>query len=208
MQTDIREEHFFTTALDITVILKPVPEEAERISLEAMNAKSIVARAGDAARTIQPIANEADELARNIIALVGKIQANAIDITRSSLTEFTEEIAMQHFARARALGGKAQFVTSVDPVVLAANVRFHELHKDVADHVRTLSRILGEIETILLAATIIISKFRLEVAIGGAAYRQNFETLVAKFEDAVNTIRGRTSDSRKILERSRRKIEG
>lgn len=201
-----RDVHFFTTALEIAVILKAALTQAEEISLEAMNAKSIVARAGEGARAIQPIADHAEELADSIIRLVNQINSKSLEITRSSLAEFMEEVTVNYCQRAQILGRDAKFIDSLGPVTARADRRLVELHRKVEDHARSLSRLLDEIESILLAASIVTSKFRLEVGVSGSGYRANFEALVDKFERAVMNIRNYTRESQKTLAVGTRKM--
>lgn len=205
--TNGRESHFFTIALEVTVILKGALARAEEISLEAMNANSVVARAGEKAQAIRPIVDRAEELSRSIIQLVNQINAQSTDITRSSLSEFMEEVTVGYFERAQTLGEESKHIASLDPVVTAANDHLGELRKTVADQVRGLSRLLDEINSLLLATSIVTSKFRLEAGVSDSAYRANLESIVEKFDNAVAGIRAFTLESKKTLATNKRKFD-
>lgn len=192
-------EHFFITALGIAGNLKSVLAEAEEISLQAMNAKAVVARAGESARAIHPIVDHAEELSRGVIRLVEQINRTALEITRTSISEFTEEVATAYFRRAQTLGAGARYIGGLDKAIEGADKRLDELHRNVADEVRGLSVMLDDIESALLAASFVTSKFRLEVGVSGSGYRENFEALVQKFETAVVNIQELVQKSQKAL---------
>ncbi len=194
-----QDVRFIAIALEIAAGLKRVLSRAAEIDLEAMNAKTIVARAGERAHAIRPIADEAETLSRTIVDLVHRMSAQSMRITRGSIAEFSEEIMVSYFDRANEMGRDSQHIRSVQPATQAARGRLAQARKAASDEARRLSRLLGEIDHTLLAATIVTSKFRIEASLSGSAYRANFEALVKKFEAAVADIQKFTRESRRAL---------
>jgi len=190
---------FIATALDIAVGLKQVLRRAAEIDLEALNAKTIVARAGEGAHAIRPIADEAEMLSGSIVDLASRISAQSITITRRSIAEFSENVMVGYFDRAIGLGSGAAHIDSLDPATRAAGLRLKEARAAVETEVRALVLLLDRIDHNLLAATIVTSKFRIESSLSGSAFRTNFDALVHKFEDAVSDIRAFTRGSKRAL---------
>lgn len=190
---------FIVTALDIAAGLQHVLARAMEIELEAMNAKTIVARAGESAGAIRPIADEAELLSRSIVNLANRISAQSLQITRSSITEFTEDVMASYFDRVHELGRDAAHIESLNRVTQAASTRLQAARNAVENEVRTLFRLLNDIDSNLLGATIMTSKFRIEASLSGTDYRENFDALVRKFDGAVLDIQKFTRNSKKAL---------
>jgi len=202
-----QDRHFFIKALKIAATLKPVIDHAEDISLEAMNAKSIVARAGDHARAIRPITDRMDELSKNIIELIKQIRSESMNVCRDSISDFTEEVAASHLQRGRTIGRNSKFISDLDTKISLTAARLRELRIRTQDHVLKLSLLLEDIESSLLATTVIIAKFRLEAGVSGSEFRPHFETLVQKFENSVTQSRASVLGSKKTLAECRRTIK-
>lgn len=199
MRTHGQETQTFTAALDISVLLKDVLAQAEEISLQAMNARANVAKAGDRARSIRPIVDYAEELSADIVRLVERIGARSMTMTRCSLEKFTNELTVQHFRRARMLGAEARHIATIEPAVQGADQRLDTLRRRLDVDIRDLGGLLDQIETILLAANIVVAKFHIEVEAGDPPNRSSFEALVKQFENAVTAIRQSTARSKRHL---------
>lgn len=205
MQSDQDNEQFYIKALNIVALLKSVLEQANEISLQAMNAKSVVSRAGENARAIQPITDHINEFAKDIIDLVIQISSKSLEISRDSLTEFMEEMTVSYFEKAQLIGSESQHIVTLDPVVMDARIRLERIRLKTQDHINVLTNMLDEIGSSLLAATSLTSKFRLEIGVSETDYEANFNSLVQRLEDAADQIRHKIRESKQILIVSRRR---
>lgn len=200
-------DQFYIKALNIVAMLKSVLEQANEISLQAMNAKSVVSRAGVSARAIQPITDHINEFAKNIISLVTQISSKSLEISRDSLSEFMEEMTVNYFEKAQSLGANSQYISSLDGIVGDANRRLEKLQLKTSDHIQVLSGMLDDIASSLLAATSLTSKFRLEIGVSDTEYDANFNSLVQRLEGAADEIREKIRESKRILIASARKLD-
>jgi len=192
---------FFVTAVAVSAKLGLVLKEAKNISLEAMNAKALVARAGENVRTFKPITDYMVELAEDTVRLVEEINGEALTISRSSLTAMRGREAVEHFSRAKEKSRGAMYHNSYVDVVVDAEKRLQKFQQDLHRNVNRLNELLEEIETRMLAANVVTSTSRLEAATVSAAYRGNFESIVAKFERAAKNIRATVQTCRKMLKK-------
>ncbi|WP_419796608.1 MAG: hypothetical protein ACNI26_09380 [Terasakiella sp.] len=190
---------FFITAVAVAAKLSLVLKEAKNISLEAMNAKALVARAGENVRTFKPITDYMVELANDTIHLVEDINREALMISRSSLTALRGKDAVYHFNRAKEKSKDALYRESYDEAVKLAERDLKEFQEKLHKNTRRLHTLLEEIETRMLAANVVTSTSRLEAATVSTVYRANFEAIVAKFEYAAKNIRTIVKDCRKVL---------
>lgn len=194
---------FFITAVSVSARLSSVLREAKNISLEAMNAKALVARAGESVRTFKPITDYMVELSYDTVRLVEEINQEAQLISRSSLIAIRGSSAVSRFAKAKVLSGGAIYRDSFDQQMIAAQNDLKIYQQNLVRHTRRLHELLEEIETRMLAANVVTSTSRLEAATVSSLYQANFEAIVEKFEAAAKNIRATVMDCRKVL-KSRR----
>lgn len=201
-----KNDQFYIKALNIVDLLKSVLEQANEISLQAMNAKSVVSRAGVNARAIQPITDHINDFAKNIIDLVTQISLKSLEISRDSLSEFMEERTVNYFKKTQYLGKNSQYISSLDGVVADANRRYEKLKLKNREHIQVLSAMLEDIAASLLAAISLTSKFRLEIGVSDTEYDENFNSLVQRLEGAADEIRNKIRESKRILIASARAL--
>ncbi|RVU33706.1 hypothetical protein EOI86_21390 [Hwanghaeella grinnelliae] len=187
-------------ALRIATAQKEVVTNAQAISLEAMNAKSLVSRAGETARAIRPLTDQIDEFARKIIALIEQIRAAVIEVSRNTLATFTERVVAEHMKHASDLGRNSKFIGSVGGKLQAVTSGQNEIRQKALASYDRLSRLLDDIGMNLLAASVVVSKFRLEVGASDGPYTTNFESLVDKLNESVVQSRNSISESEIILQ--------
>lgn len=191
--------NFFITAVDVSARLNVVLNEAKNISLEAMNAKALVARAGENVRTFKPITDYMVELAYDTIQLVEEINAEALEISKSSLIAMRGEFALSQFNKAKLNSKNALYRDSFQKPMLAAQNDCLMFQKNLTRHTRRLHELLEQIETRMLAANVVTSTSRLEAATVSSLYQANFEAIVEKFEMAAKNIRATLKECRKLL---------
>jgi hypothetical protein len=193
----------FVTAVYVSVKLGKVLVEAKNISLEAMNAKALVARAGENVRTFKPITDYMVELSNDTIHLVDKINTESEQISKSTLTTMRSIYAVAQFIKAKAKSENALYGDSFDKPMIRAQKELQQFQKDLERHLRRLHELLEEIEMRMLAANVVTSTSRLEAATVSDLYQANFEAIVTKFELAAKNIRSIVIECRKILKLNR-----
>jgi hypothetical protein len=200
MRSDIElRTNFYITAVSVSARLSTVLKEAKNISLEAMNAKALVARAGENVRTFKPITDYMVELANDTIRLVEDINRESLLISKSSLISLRGNEAFGHFLKAKNLSKDALYQNSFLFALLTAEKDLQLFKQDLQKNVRMLNELLEEIETRMLAANVVTSTSRLEAATVSNLHRANFEAIVAKFETAAKNIRATVMECRKVL---------
>jgi len=190
---------FFIRAVGVSARLSAVLKEAKNISLEAMNAKALVARAGESVRTFKPITDYMVELSYDTIKLVEEINTEALNISKSSLTAMRGSYAVSQYKKAKENSKEALYGDSFDKPMFNAQKDLDEFQKNLSRHTQRLHELLQEIETRMLAANVVTSTSRLEAATVSSVYQANFEAIVGKFEVAAKNIRATVMECRKIL---------
>lgn len=190
---------FFITAVAVSARLGYVLKEAKNISLEAMNAKALVARAGENVRTFKPITDYMVELANDTIRLVDDINQEALRISKSSLIALRGNEAVNHFNKAKSKAHNALYRDSFENALQHSEKDLHTFQQNLLRNIRRLNELLEEIENRMLAANVVTSTSRLEAATVSPLYRANFEAIVEKFENAAKTIRAIVRECRKVL---------
>jgi len=115
----------FIAVASITSELSAVMVVAKEISLAAANAKAIAFRAGDKAKGFQPITDFINELAKETIELVTKINVHALLLYRLTVDEFSRTAAYNRFEQASKLANAtgARYADSMaEPTAHAKNV--------------------------------------------------------------------------------------
>lgn len=193
--------HFFINAATVAAELSEVLTEAKNISLEAMNAKALVARAGDNVRTFKPITDFMVELANDTIWLVKEINREALVLSRTSLNELHSSDANARFATAQQKASAAPHVGTLDPIAKEAYNEHHQQSVQLRRHMRKLFELLDEIESRMLAANVVTATSRLEAATATDSYQASLEGIVIKLEKAANRIKHIATKCRHSLER-------
>ncbi|MDV7338700.1 hypothetical protein RYZ26_03765 [Terasakiella sp. A23] len=190
---------FYITAVAVSARLASVLKEAKNISLEAMNAKALVARAGENVRTFKPITDFMVELASDTIRLVEDINREALMISKASLIALRGYEAVNHFSVAKVRAKNALYRDSFEGPLQESERDLIVFKQNLLRNIRRLNELLEEIETRMLAANVVTSTSRLEAATVSTLYRSNFEAIVEKFENAAKNIRTTVRDCRKVL---------
>lgn len=194
---------FFITAVAVSAKLSAVLKEAKNISLEAMNAKALVARAGENVRTFKPITDYMVELANDTINLVEDINRESLLISKSSLRAMRGREAVDYFSSAKIKAGLALYRDSFEGSRLSAEKDLSLFQQELIRNTRRLNELLEEIESRMLAANVVTSTSRLEAATVSSQYQANFEAIVGKFELAAKNIRATVMECRKMLSTGR-----
>jgi len=178
--------------VSVTVIaaeLSEVMRIAKEISIGAKNAKAIAARAGDKARGFQPITNFIDDMARDTLNMVKKIDQEALQISRIAAQEIRIQDARDRLYQVMdktevsvsALKRFKESVGEVDAQLLDLRTRFKK-------HIHHLAELLDNISSDMRATTAISSSCRVEAS-RAEEFRQGLGVVADNLEKAVEIIK-------------------
>lgn len=190
---------FSVTAVTVAAQLSAVLSEARNISLEAMNARALVARAGDNVRTFRPITDYMIELASDTIRLVQEINHEALKLSRVALKRLDVAEAKRRFQHAQRLAQGASYLADMRPLVHQARQDELQQQRQLKHHLRQLTELLDEIELRMLAAHVVAATSRQEAATVEYTYKVGLEDIVNKLETAAERIRSIAHKSRSLL---------
>lgn len=182
-------DRFFVLAVSIAARLHNVLNDARSISLQAMNAQSLIVRSGEQSRAMEPIVDYMNGLSLSIVELVKDIDDEALKISRESLAEFRESVAVERFEHALRLGKNAGYMNVIAAKVETLRRNLALTQQGLEREVGVLVGLLSSIETTLLSANIVTSSFRIEVGNLASEHRETFESLIKGFETATANIR-------------------
>jgi hypothetical protein len=179
----------FIAVASITSELSAVMVVAKEISLAAANAKAIAFRAGDKAKGFQPITDFINELAKETIELVTKINVYALLLYRLTVDEFRRTAAYNRFEQASKLANAtgARYADSmVEPTAHAKNV----MQDCQRQFKRDVTQLLGQLEAVMhhaRAARVIAANSRIEASQAGE-YLQSLQAVAESVDKAAHTI--------------------
>lgn len=182
-------DRFFVLAVSIAARLHAVLEDARSISLQAMNAQSLIARSGEQSRSMEPIVDYMNELSFSIVQLVKDVDEEALKISRESLAEFRESVAVDRFEQALQLGEDTEHMELVRSRTAVLHSNLNSIQQGLQREIGTLVGLLSSIETTMLSVNIVTSSLRIEVGNLAAEYQDTFESLISGFETATASIR-------------------
>jgi len=186
----VRPKGLLVGAASISADLGEVSNIAKHISIGVKNAKAIAARAGDQARGFQPITDFINEMAMEIIRLVGAIDRAALNVTRMATTHSRSIDVYDRVNQVLCTEESIRYKHHLKDIV-------HELETDVEDkrralrlQARELDFLLSEIMQKVKAAQVIASSSRVEAA-RAIDYRMNLEGVAENLELETNKIKER-----------------
>ena len=182
-------DRFFVLAVSIAARLHAVLDDARSISLQAMNAQSLIARSGEQSRSMEPIVDYMNELSFSIVQLVKDVDEEALQISRESLAEFRETVAVDRFEQALRLGKDSENMNLVRSRAEVLHNNLRSIQQGLQRQIGTLVGLLSSIETTMLSVNIVTSSLRIEVGNLAAEYQDTFESLISGFETATANIR-------------------
>ena len=195
-----QNDRFFITAVTIAARLSESVDDVANVSLQTMNAQSLINRAGEGLRPIRPIASYMNTLSTDLAGLVEAVNKEALEISRVSLGEFLEALAVSRFESARRLGEGAVHIGTIDRATAKAQAELDRLDRSLGSRLQSLKTLLSHIETTMLSVEIVLSSLRLEVGKISAEYKPSFESLIGRFEEATMSIKSAAVDCRRQIE--------
>ena len=196
----LEQEEFFISAVTIAARLTAAIEDVRTISLQTMNAQSVINRGGEALRPIRPVVSTMNTISTELDGLVREVNGMSLQISRLSLSEFLEQLAANRFDRAASLGGDAAHIGSIDEPHRAVSGQLEALRAGLREELQHLGEALTAIQSAMLSLEIVMSSLRLEVGKLDDTHKVGFTSLIERFETATARIRDAAEDCRKRLQ--------
>lgn len=183
-QIDLEKSKFHLLAVSIAADLADVKAQGEAISLEAMNAKVLVARAGNMALGFRPITDFMVQLADGTIRLVREIEYEALAVSHQAVERLRTLNAARMARQAVELSEqkKAKFRMDLVPFLQQTVRRDEDTVEHLLGRARNLTKLLDEIAEQMIAASAISSSARIEAAAIDKRYSQSFQSVSVKLE--------------------------
>lgn len=199
-------EDFSIVAVTVAARLNEILLDAHSISIEAMNAKVLVSRAGEKARTFIPVTDFMIELARETTHLVGEINRAALMVSRISLKQLRTGRALSRIMVKLPQIHDARYGPSVDSAVNRISDEIKGYRDDLRNKTHFLEALLLEIEQKMRAAQVLSGTTRMEAAAAGADYRAHFHAVAENLEQSSKAIRNCVVFCRKKIQQAEQSI--
>ncbi len=188
----------FVAVASIAAELSAVMEVAKEISLAAANAKAIAFRAGEKARGFQPITDFINDLAKETIELVNRINEHALQLYRVTVNEQRTTDACKRFEMVAARVGDAAYADSLAWPLQQSRARMLECRREFDIHVGTLLDQLAEVMHPARAARVIAANSRIEASQAGE-YLQSLQAVAESVDHAAQIIHDKVHRCRSAL---------
>jgi len=188
----------FVAVASIAAELSAVMEVAKEISLAAANAKAIAFRAGEKAKGFQPITDFINDLAKETIALVNKINEHALMLYRLTVNEQRMTAACMHFEKVAEMVADAPYADSLDLPLQQVRVRQQASRREFETHVAELLDQLAEVMHPARAARVIAANSRIEASQAGE-YLQSLQAVAESVDHAAQIIHVKVNRCRSAL---------
>ncbi|MBF0306853.1 MAG: hypothetical protein HQL38_05945 [Alphaproteobacteria bacterium] len=191
---------FHVVAAGITARLNAILPVAQDITLEAVNAKALIVRTGDAVRAFRPITDYMDELAQDTIRLVRAINQEATLVLRATMEEMRLGVLVRALRRALDAYDGPNAVT-VGARLAQIEDRRQKLETERRSRRHALDMLITEIDARMKAARIIAGTSRIEAA-GAGPYQGSVGSVADTLERAAKAIQARIDECRRMLRRA------
>jgi len=200
-KVDLEKNKFHLLAVSVAADLSDVKAEGEAISLEAMNAKVLVARAGTMALGFRPLTDFMVELADDTIRLVNEIEFEALAVSLQAVERLRTLNAVNQAQRALVLaeGAPVKHIGGLNVFVKKAldldNARVEQL----LDHAVHLTSLLEEISEQMIAACAVASSARIEAAAIEPRYSASFNSVSTNLQRCAEAVLKKVKASHSLL---------
>jgi len=188
----------FVAVASIAAELSAVMQVAKEISLAAANAKAIAFRAGEKAKGFQPITDFINELAKETIELVNKINEHASSLYQMTVDEHRLAEACQYLETVYTLAEDAPYASSLDEPMELAQQRTQQCRMQFTTHVNQLLEQLEEVMHPARAARVIAANSRIEASQAGE-YLQSLQAVAESVDNAAQVIHDKVQRCRSAL---------
>jgi len=177
----------FVAVASIAAELSAVMDVAKEISLAAANAKAIAFRAGEKAKGFQPITDFINELAKETIDLVDKINTHALSLYQMTVNEHRMTEAYGKFELVQALAKGSAYEESLEKPMMISNQKMLEYKRVFKANVTLLLGQLDEVMHPARAARVIAANSRIEASQAGE-YLQSLQAVAESVDNAAQVI--------------------
>jgi hypothetical protein len=201
---DIGKTKFHLLAVSVAADLALVKTQGEAISLEAMNAKVLVARAGAMALGFRPITDFMVQLAASTIRLVQEIEKEALAVSHHSVARLrtNDAVLMAQKAQSLADASGARYRQQIEAFVAQTIERDIQTNENVLDHTQKLILLLEEIVELMMAASAVSSSARVESAAIDIRFSQSFQSVSNKLDQCSTTVSEKVKTNLAVLEKA------
>lgn len=189
----------FVAIASLTAELSDVMHVAKEISLAAANAKAIAFRAGEKTKGFQPITDFINDLAKDTISLVGKINRNAGELYLVAANENRVASAYDALLSVEAVSGEAMFNASLKRAIVVIKERNDENRQSLGQHIHALIVQLDEIVNYARAARVIAANSRIEAS-QADEYAQSLQAVAESVDYAAKVINEKAISCKKRLQ--------
>lgn len=188
----------FVAVASIAAELSAVLQVAKEISLAAANAKAIAFRAGEKAKGFKPITDFINELAKDTMAVVNRINADTLNLYRLTVAEQRMRESSRRFDMAVTAAAGARHVDSLLRVRETARLQAEICHGEFSIHVDDLLSQLSGILYPARAARVIAANSRIEASQAGE-YLQSLQAVAESVDHAAQIINEKVNKCRGAL---------
>lgn len=195
---DSQTKSQFVAVASIAAELSAVMEVAKEISLAAANAKAIAYRAGEKAKGFQPITDFINDLAKETIELVNRINEHALQLYRLTVNEYRTTEACSRFEKVAAMSVGAAYADSLALPLQQVQQRMIVGRREFETHVAELLDQLAEVMHPARAARVIAANSRIEASQAGD-YLQSLQAVAESVDHAAQIIHDKVHRCRSAL---------
>jgi methyl-accepting chemotaxis protein len=188
----------FVAVASIAAELSAVMEVAKEISLAAANAKAIAFRAGEKAKGFQPITDFINELAKETIQLVNKINEHALLLYRLTVKEHRISDARVRFEKIAETATQSKYGASLQLPLQLARQRQMDCQREFSQYISELLAQLADVMHPARAARVIAANSRIEASQAGE-YLQSLQAVAESVDHAAQIIHDKVNRCRSAL---------
>ncbi|MDO9239186.1 MAG: chemotaxis protein, partial [Methylicorpusculum sp.] len=177
----------FVAVASIAAELSEVMDVAKEISLAAANAKAIAFRAGEKARGFQPITDFINELAKETIEKVNRINEHAMLLYQLTVEEYRTTDAFNKFEEVIRLAQGSANESSLKASSDLVQQRMHDCRNRFQVNIDQLLDQLQEVMHPARAARVIAANSRIEASQAGE-YLQSLQAVAESVDHAAQII--------------------
>jgi methyl-accepting chemotaxis protein len=188
-------------AAAISAELGAVRKIAKDMSIGVLNAKAVAARAGEAARGFQPIADAIHQLAYDVTQLVRQIDGQSLLVSRKAVQLYhglESRQRMQLVWKSRELGDAPRHIESLESQMVCCDAKIVQLRSSVQRDIDNLTTLIDEISRNIRASSVVAISSRVEAA-RARQFRAELEVVADELDIAANQIRKLVDSSRAQL---------
>jgi len=201
---NLDKSKFHLLAVNVAAELSAVKVHGEAISLEAMNAKVLVARAGSMAMGFRPLTDFMVKLAEDIVHLVSEIESEALSVAHQAVTRLRTSNAVKLAEKSMALSDaqEAKYRSDLPHFVETVRNRDAATVDRLLNHAYTLTKLLDEIVEQMLAASAVSSSIRIEAAAIDERYSASFNKVSTNLHEFSSAILTTVKNNLNVLNRA------